>query len=235
LTLVPWVIRNAIAADYKAFSSSQDVGLYFGAAAVQAKVEHRNPSEVMEEWGLTTSIEDYFRAHPEQRGWPEAAIARFWHTEAKRIIFSHLLLYSVIHARGCFMVTFNPGISEVLRDLGMYPDSRNPLLIQLDKGLLPALLWLFHQYPIVTALLPLMMLQLLLYYAFAVMGLRRMPFAIAFLFCALFLYFVLVSGYPAAMSRYREPVMPLVCISAGVAIAKWKSKKPEITEEVVVR
>ncbi len=235
LTLVPWIVRNAVVADYDAFTSSQDWNLYFtSAAAVQAKLEHRNPSEVMVAWGYTTSIEDYLRVHPEQRTWPEAEIARFWHTEAKRIIASHLLTYSIIHARGCVRVTFNPGVAEVLRDVGMYPDVSNPLAPKLDQGLISATLWLFRQYPVSVVLIPLMTLQLLLYYLLALVGLRHTPFEAGFLFCALFLYFVLVSATPAAMSRYRVPVMPLVCISAGVAIAAWKNKKPTITEAVGV-
>lgn len=231
LTLVPWIIRNAVVADYMAFSSSQDWNLYFtSAAAVQAKLEHRNPVEVMAEWGYSTSIEDYLRAHPEQRTWPEAKIARFWHTEARRIISSHLLTYAVIHAKGCVRVTFNPGVTEVLRSAGIYPDSTNPLSFKLDQGFIRATLWLFQQYPLSAALIPIMVVQLFSYYALALVGLRRMPFEAGFLFCALFLYFVLVSATPAAMSRYRVPVMPLVCISAGVTIADWKNKKPDITK-----
>jgi len=230
LTLVPWIVRNAVLANYKAFTSSQDWNLYFtSAATVQAKLEHRNPSDVMVEWGYTTSIEDYLRVHPEQRTWPEAKIARFWHTEAKRIITSHLLTYSIIHIRGCVRVIFNPGVAEVLRDVGMYPDASNPLAPKLDQGLISATLWLFHEYPVSVVLIPLMIVQLFLYYLFAVVGLRRVPFETGFLFCALFFYFVLVSATPAAMSRYRVPVMPLVCSSAGVAIAAWKNKKPGIT------
>jgi 4-amino-4-deoxy-L-arabinose transferase-like glycosyltransferase len=231
LTLAPWVIRNAVVANYKAFSSAQDWNLYFmSAATVQAKLEHRNSSEVMVEWGATTSIEDYLRTHPEQRTWPEAEIARFWRSEAKRIILPHLLTYAVIHAKGCVRVIFNPGVTEVLRSAGIYPDSSNPLVSKLDQGFIRATLWLFQQYPVTAVLIPLMTVQLLLYYLLALVGLRRMPFEMSFLFCALFLYFVLVSGFPSAMARYRAPVMPLVCISAGVAVANWRMKKPATTK-----
>jgi hypothetical protein len=226
LTLAPWVIRNAVVAKYKAFSSAQDWNLYMtSAATVQAKLEHRNPAEVMTKWGFTTNIEDYLRMHPEQRTWPEAEIARFWHTEARRIITSHLLTYFVIHARGCALVIFNPGVSELLRDLGLYPEFGGLLSKELGRGLFPATLWLFRQYPVTFVLLPLMTVQLLFYYLLALVGLRHMPFEVGFLFCALLLYFVLVSGFPSAMSRYRVPVMPLVCVSAGIAIAGWKTRK----------
>jgi hypothetical protein len=231
LTLVPWIIRNAVVADYKAFSSSQDWNLYFmSAAAVQAKLQHRNSAEVMAEWGATTSIEDYLRTHPEQRTWPESQIARFWGREAKRIISPHLMTYAVIHARGCIRVIFNPGVTEVLRSMGMYPDSTNPLVPKLDQGFIRAVPWLFQQYPVTALLIPLMAGQLLFYYALALAGLRRMPLEVGFLFCALFLYFVLVSGFPSAMARYRVPVMPLVCISAGVAVASCRMKRPAMTE-----
>jgi hypothetical protein len=230
-TLTPWVIRNTVVADYMAFSSSQDLILYFySAAAVQAKLLHRNPAEVMIEWGATTSIDDYLRTHPEQRSWSEAQIARFWHTEARRIISSHLLTYAFIHAKGCVMVIFNPGVTEVLRSAGIYPDSTNPLSLKLDQGFIRATLWLFQQYPLSAALIPIMVVQLLSYYALALAGLRSLPREVGFLFCALFLYFVLVSGYPAAMARYRVPVMPLVCISAGVVVANCRLKNPGVTK-----
>jgi 4-amino-4-deoxy-L-arabinose transferase-like glycosyltransferase len=226
LTLAPWVIRNAVVADYKAFTSSQDWNLYFmSAAAVQAKLQHRNSSEVMAEWGTTTNIEDYLRTHPEQREWSEAQIARFWRTEAKSIILPHLLAYAVIHAKGCIRVIFNPGVTEVLRSAGIYPDSNNPLVSKLDQGFIRATLWLFQQYPATAILIPLMVMQLLFYYSLALSGLRRIPLEVGFLFCMLLLYFVLVSGFPSAMARYRVPVMPLVCICAGVAVANWRSKK----------
>jgi hypothetical protein len=233
LTLVPWVVRNTAVAHYQSFSSTSDLNLYFlAAAAVQARLEHRSFSQVQDEWGYSNG-EHYFRMHPEQRGWSQAQIARFWGTEARRIIAPHVLTYSLIHARGCAMVMFNPGVSNLLTVVGLYPGRGGALSSEVtDHGLFRATLWLLRQYPVTAVALPLMTAQVLLYYALAVVGLRRMAFDVGLLFSVLFLYFVVVSGFPAAEARYRVPVMPLVSICAGVAIANWRISKPAATGQV---
>ena len=123
------------------------------------------------------------------------------------------------------MVLFNPGVSELLIDLGLYPKFGSPISRELDHGFVHTAGWLLREYPFTTIALPLMLLQLLFYYFFAFVGLRRIPFEAAFFFCAIFAYFVLVSGTPGAVARYRVPIMPLVCICAGVAIAGWRSRR----------
>jgi len=55
-------------------------------------------------------------------------------------------------------------------------------------------------------------------------GLRRLPAEISAFFVSVAVYFILVSGGPIATARYRSPFMPLICISAGVAIANWPEK-----------
>lgn len=225
LTLVPWMVRNSSVADYDSFSSSSAWNLYFmSAAAVQAKLDHEDFSKVTSGFG-NGGPRDYLERHPEQRDWSEAQIAHFWGREAVKVIRPHWALYSLIHAKGCLMVIFSPGVSEVLRDLNLYPAFDSPLSAKLDKGLLSATRWLLREYPVVVVVIPLMMALLILYYGLAIAGLRRMPLEIRILFSSLFLYFVLVSGFPAAVARYRVPVMPLVCICAGVAIANRKTRR----------
>lgn len=226
LTVAPWVIRNMRVANYSSFSSSSAWNLYFmSAAAVEARTEHRNFNQVTLNLG-NGNAEQYLQMHPEQRDWSESQIAHFWSREAMKIIRPHWALYSLIHAKGCLMVMFSPGVSEALRDLNLYPAFDSPLSTKLDQGFLPAMRWLLREYPLTAVLLPLMMAFLIFYYALAVAGLRRMPVEIRVLFSSLFLYFVLVSGFPAAVARYRVPVMPLVCICAGITLANWKAKKP---------
>lgn len=228
LTLTPWMARNAMVAGYHGFSSTSDWNMYFlGAAAVRAKLEHRTLAEVEEEMGGNDGPDRaaYFQQHPEQRTWSNAQIEQFWGTEWKRIIAPHWLMYSVIHAKGCAIVMLNPGISEVLRDFGLYPLSSGELSNRMDRGIVGAGFWLLRQYPITAFFIPLMMAQLLVYYALAMAGLRRMPEGTGIVTVAMFLYFVLASGFPAAVSRYRAPVMPLVCICAGIAVANWSGNK----------
>ena len=232
LTLVPWIERNSKVAGYDGFTTSSDWNLYFLAAgAVEAKLEHRGPSEVLADWNYD-HMEQYLQSHPEMRGWSQAQIARFWGREARRIIGSHVVLYSGIHARGCAMVMFNPGVSELLIDLKLYPKVGSPISRELDHGFVHTAGWLLREYPVTAIALPLMLLQLLLYYVFAIKGLRRIPSEVAVFFCAVFSYFVLVSGMPAAVARYRAPIMPLVCICAGIAIAAWKTRKANVPAQI---
>lgn len=225
LTLAPWVVRNTKAAGYMGFSSNSAGCLYFySAAAVQAKLAHRSLSQIQDEWGHVNS-DHYFHMHPEQRAWSQARVAQFWGAEAKRIISRHWVLYSLIHARGCAVVLFEPGATEILKVLRLYPEFGGLLSRALDQGFWRAALWLFHEHPIAAVLLPLLLAQLLLYYAFALAGLRRLPLDAKFLFVSLVVYFVLVSGIPAAVARFRVPIMPLVCISAGIGAAEWCMKK----------
>jgi hypothetical protein len=96
----------------------------------------------------------------------------------------------------------------------------SPLSEALDRGLFSGAVWLWKNYPATIVLLPFMMALLLCYYILAVRGLGKIPLDVRVLMISIFVYFVLVSGFPAAVARYRAPVMPLVCICAGIGIAR---------------
>lgn len=65
---------------------------------------------------------------------------------------------------------------------------------------------------------------MLFYYALAVLGLSQLRGTVKCLFISLLGYFVVVSGIPSVTGRYRAPIMPFVCILAGIAIAKRLSR-----------
>jgi hypothetical protein len=224
VTLAPWVIRNSAVAGYPKFSAAPDYNLYFNAAtSLEAKLQHKSFAQTREESGANDQ-ERYFQLHPEQRTWPQGEIYQFEQKEARRIILSHFPAYLFIHARGCVIVMLDPAVTEVLKTLRLYPESGGLLSRTVDQGLFRAAVWLVRQYP--EALLGLIVLgiQLLLYYVFAAMGLRLLPLETTVILIFLVVYFMLVSGFPADGLRYRMPIMPLVCISAGVAVAGYKLK-----------
>lgn len=230
LILMPWLIRNFVTADYRGFASTQEWNLYFvTAAAVQAKAEHRSVSEAIDA-GYATTPEQYLSLHPEQRSWSEGAKARFWGKETTRVLKAHPGVFAQIYAKNCVAIVFNPAVTEVLRETGLYPTDRTSLSTNLDRGYLSATMWLIHQHPTVAVLIPVMVLQLLLYYLLALMGLRRMNIQVRILFLALCSYFVLVSGFLTAGARFRAPFMPLICIAAGIAIAARGSRRASNSE-----
>ena len=221
LTLAPWIVHNAKIAGYSGFSATPDVNLYFSSgAAVKAKVEHKSLALVRGELGYGN--EDlYFQAHPEQRNWPQARIFEFQNAEGRRMISQHWFAYSLIHFRGCAIVVLDPAATAALKLLRLYPESGGLRYRTADQGFFRSILWLLRQYPVTALALPLLGMQLGLYYFLAFAGTRWIPSEIAVLFLSLIFYFVLISGGPEGDARFRAPIMPMVCIAAGVAIARW--------------
>jgi hypothetical protein len=93
------------------------------------------------------------------------------------------------------------------------------------------MMWLIRQYPIVGMAFVLLGIQLLVYYVLALLGLGHLPSAASWFFGFVVMYFVLVSGGPAVNGRFRVPIMLLVCISAGLAIASRRAfRKSRLTD-----
>lgn len=218
LTLLPWVLRNTRAAGYNGFTTSAVWNYFLSAGEVKAKLEHRGLYEVLGE-GDYVEAENFLRSHPDKRGWSQGEIAQLWTNEAKKTIRSHPFLYAGLHARSCAAVMFNPGVSELLGDLGLYPRAESRISSMLTQGYFQATLWLVREYPITAIAIPLMLGLTLLYYLFALIALRHVPLSAAFFLVAVCTYFILASGIPAAQARYRAPIMPLVCVGAGIGIA----------------
>jgi hypothetical protein len=215
LTLAPWVARNIIVAQYPGFSSVSDISLYFySAAAVRAKLDYKAFSDIH-----ANEEQLYLRDHPEQRSWSQSQRFLFQRAEAKKIILHHLGMYFVIHFRGCVSVLFNPGGTESLNMLGLNPAAVS-MPSRTEQGVLQAALSLIREYPLVGGILAILGLELLFYYALAVFGLASFAVEMRSFFVWIVLYFVLISGAPGVVARYRLPIMPLVCISAGLGLSK---------------
>jgi len=228
MTLVPWIVRNTKMAGYRNFSAIADFNLYFYfGAAVKAKLEHKSLSLAQQELGYYYyPYEDqYFQRHPEQRNWPQARILQYQNTEGRRIISQHWLSFSLIQFRGCMIVLLDPAATAALKLLRLYPESGGLLHRVADQGIFRSTLWLLRQNPIAALVVPLLGMQLGLYYILALAGLRRIPREMGALFVALMFYFVLISGGPMSEARFRAPIMPLVCIAAGVAVADWHGNR----------
>lgn len=233
VALAPWIIRNAAVAGYHGFSAITDVNLYISAAAVEARLEHKPFLQVQQEFGETNS-ELYFRNRPEQRDWTQAQVLQSQAAQARQILAQHWSLYVAVHLRGCAVVIFDPAVTDIMKLLHLYPESGGLLYRSADQGPVSATIWLLRHYPAVGIALPLLGAQLLLYYILGFVGLRRLPLDARAFFIFVFAYFVLVSGSAYAVSRYRGPVMPLICIAAGAAIASWgKARTAPLSRHIV--
>jgi 4-amino-4-deoxy-L-arabinose transferase-like glycosyltransferase len=224
LTLVPWVLRNQKVADYKGFAAIGEYNLYFySAAAVQAHVEHKSFSQAQKDLGFNDD-DAYFRLHPEQKDWSEGRIFQYKGLEARRVISQHWLVYSLIHLRGCVVVMFDPALTEIMKLLHRYPENGGLLSRGVDQGVFRAALWLVRQYPETALTLPLLELLLFFYYLAGLYGLRHLRLESAALFVFMCSYLILVAGSSGALARYRMPVMPLLCVSAGAAMANLRKR-----------
>jgi 4-amino-4-deoxy-L-arabinose transferase-like glycosyltransferase len=225
LTLAPWIIRNAAVAGYPGFSPVGDQTLYFySAAAVKAKLEHRSFADEQRELGWR-DMNKYFQMHPEQLSWSQAQIYRFMRTDAQRTISNHLGLYALIHARSSAVLMFAPNVTEILKAVRLYPEAGGLMGRTIDQGIVPATLWLASHYPIAVLALFLLGAQLLLYYVLSLIGFFYSPTSIKIFFGFVVLYLIFVSGTPSTVARYRSPIMPFVCITAGAAIAHLRSAR----------
>jgi len=224
ISVAPWFVRNAAVADYRGFASIGEVGLYFySAASVQAKLEGKSFAQEQDDWGFWSG-ERYFRLHPEQKNWSQGEVYRFMRSEALRILAKNWSSYLRIHARGCAVFLFDTSATRILREVKLYPQQGGLLSRVIDQGVFRGVLWLIREYPITAGLFVLLAIQLLLYYLFGLIGLRAFPLVLACFFVWTTAYFVLVSGGPIGTGRLRAPIMPLVCLSAGTTLARFRRR-----------
>jgi len=154
-----------------------------------------------------------------------AQILEYMRRQGTETILRYPLDYTAIHAKGMATVLFDPGASEMLKVFGLYPAKGGLLARVQDQGLSRATLWLLKTYPVTVILLPLLAVQMALYYALALLGLRLISPGPRIALATIAMYFVVVSGMPAAVARYRVPIMPLVCVCAGAMIAAYREKR----------
>lgn len=242
--LAVWQIRNWVETGYGGFSSVREVNLYFfDAAEMTASVEHRKFTDVRTELGYLQFANDsgqdylfrpYLALHPEQAGWSQGQRLAFMHTEAVRVIRAHEGLY----LRSCLthlsMTVFEPGAAVF--DVLLFPgDPRHVDGLIREEGLAHGAILLAKTYPWVAAEKAAFAIVMLGLYLFAVRGVflaargvfrGGMQNACLWLLLGTSLYFLAVSGAAGgqgASSRYRVPIMPVVCILAAAGTRRTKT------------
>jgi hypothetical protein len=231
-----WQIRNWIETGYGGFSSISEMNLYFFVAAdVTARVEHRPYMEVRNEFGYTFftghSGQDYLflpylARYPEQAGWSQGKRLAFMHAQASGIIRAHAGVFLHACSAHFFKTVFDPGAGSF--DALMNPgDPRHIAGLLINEGVVRGTIKLAKTYPWILAEKAAFAVVLLGLYLLAARGVFRcgMHNACLWLLLGILLYFLSISGLAGgqgADSRYRQPIMPIVCIlaSAGARRAK---------------
>ncbi len=221
-----WQLRNYEVAGYPGFSAIEETNLYFySAAGVRAADEHRGFLDMQRQLGYAEP-QAYFAEHPEQRTWTIAQRLAFMKREALGTLRHQPLLYARIHVRGCAVAAFDPDATDYLRLFKRYPEYGGLLGTVNDKGVFATVASLARGRPLVfwaTATLALVLVTL---WALAIRGLlaaKRNRLSTLFL-VTIAVYFVVVSGGPVATGRFRQPIMPLLCLLAGNAFTLGTAK-----------
>jgi 4-amino-4-deoxy-L-arabinose transferase-like glycosyltransferase len=210
-----WQLRNRVQTGYHGFSAIQDVSLYyFSAAAVVARNEGRPYLTVQDSLGYQNEL--FLIEHPAKRVEDQARHFNDIRHKARTILAAHLPTYCLIHLEGMVRMLFDPGATGFLQLLRI--DDKIDMLIgaALDKGLVKAIAFFIRERPWVFWGNAVLGLFLLIYYAAAAVGLVKTEKNLStFTIIGVILYFILLSGGANAVSRFRHPCMPLLCIFAG--------------------
>jgi 4-amino-4-deoxy-L-arabinose transferase-like glycosyltransferase len=231
--LAAWQIRNCVETGYGGFSSIGELDLYFLVAPeVIASGEHRSFFEVRNELGYVEIanhsgqdylLQPYLALHPEQQGWSQGQRLAFMHSQATRIVRAHFGPYLHLYVRSLFQTVFNPGAGFFDRLLAPTDPGFSPRLM--DEGPVRLGMMLAREHPWVAAEKAAFVVVLLGMYLFALRGVLRGGVHRVFLWLLLgtSLYLVAISAVVGGVeSRYRHPVMPVVCIFASAGFQRRK-------------
>jgi len=217
-----WQVRNAALTGYGGFSAIADANLYFyQAASVLAADEDSSYYEMQKRMGYRDE-EVYLREHPEQANWTRAQRYRHMGRKGREILIRHPMTYAKIHVKGMARALLDPGAFEYLKLFKAYPQSGGLLGVVVDKGVVSAARTLYDEQPRVFWSNLGLGVVLGVYLLFGAISLffrsvRKHTGAVA---CALVaLYFLVLSGGPHALGRFRHPIMPVICILAAAGMA----------------
>jgi Dolichyl-phosphate-mannose-protein mannosyltransferase len=219
-----WQYRNHAKSGYGGFSAIQELTLYFySAAAVEAHEQRVSFSAMQQQFGFNNPSV-YFSKHPEQLSAGDGEIFAYMRRTAIQTIAAHPLVYLRLHLLGVLVELGDPGATDLLRMFGRYP-GQGGLLSRIVSGDIFAPIDAAAQRPLLgLATLGLVCFSALLYVN-AIVGASHVPFRAAILLGAsLVAYLLLASGGPAAVGRYRHPIMPFICILAAQGFFAFSRK-----------
>jgi 4-amino-4-deoxy-L-arabinose transferase-like glycosyltransferase len=230
VSLSVWIVRNHAETGYTRFSAIEDINLYYyHAASVIAATEHRPYLTVQDSLGYNRELYSIENPHAHQS--PAAHYASI-RAQARWIIMAHPFRFAQIYAAGMVRIFIDPGASTYLRMLGLEKDISGLIGSALDKGIIRALGSICHKHPLTFWGNCFLACVYAVFYLLALCGLAGAGtvsdrWGAAFLaLCTL--YFIGISGGAAAVSRFRHPIMPMICIAAGfgaVRLQIWLHKK----------
>lgn len=218
-----WKFRNKYYTGYYTFSTIQNVNLYLYIAASIIGYKEQIPF---------TKIKSDFQNELNEMNLNKIQEYEYMNKKAKEIIFNNIYVFSKIHFEGIFRIIYDPGATEFLRMLNQYPKDAGLLSYATNQGIIKTIFYVMKNRPLLFWTNFIFMF-LWFFYLFC--------FIIAFLHKKIILkkdvifslliigYFLFLSGGPQAYSRFRHPIMPIMCIFCGFGLNSiinyFKNKK----------
>lgn len=166
----------------------------------------------------------YFAVHPEQRNFTRGQIYDYQGKKGKEIVLSNPWIYSKIHIIGIIKTLVNPDTLRVgyARAFKLSPKEPTGRAIEADMGRFTnALIYFIKQEPLFFIICLILQVLLIFELIFAFVGLFSKPFILTYssvFIISIVSYFLIISGGPDSPSRYRLPIMPMVCVMASYGL-----------------
>jgi len=228
-----WQARNQLETGYSGFSGISSINMYFYLATSVLAAQQQVPFfEMQRRLGYRDKMQGrfgylderiYFERHPEQKTWALADRLNYMSREGEHILLRHPLTYSWIHLQGIVRSMFDPSATGLLKFFRLIPYEDGIFGKLVDGGIVNTMMELRLKNPLVFWANALLLLFQLLYLSFASLVLfsRRLirePKVIAAILVVV--YYLVISGGPAANSRFRHPAMPIICVLAGYGMCQ---------------
>jgi len=201
--IVVWQARNKIETGYSGFSAISDQNLYFYVGGgILAKKDGVKLHEQLAKMGYGVP-ETYFALHPEQRTWTQDEIHRYRGREGIKLVFENLRTFFTLAFENTMTTLRETGATELLDMIKVDPTSPEGARLK----------WILK--------LPLFIV-LLAYWSLAAIGVFSKRWANGAQLMVLIVvgaYLVLTASMGGiGYSRFRHPVMPIVCLMAGCGL-----------------
>jgi hypothetical protein len=208
VVLTAWRLRNDQVAGYDGFSGIADLNLrFFRAASVVARRTNVSRESVAAAWGSETVFDSLTSTDYLLRGRELSERLKSFRAAAIPILRHHPMLVAQDAGKGAITTLVGPGTSEWASVLG--------LTDHLSGSMLTAALALF----------------LAIVWGFAGLGAwwghRRLKPLVPGLILAL--YLIAISAGPESYSRFRAPVMPVLCVVAALGLGSARQFLTGIT------
>jgi hypothetical protein len=193
---------------------------FFHGAAVQAVNRGVPLYEMQDQLGYRDE-NIYTSLHPDQEDWTPSQRYSYFRAEGTRIVLNNISTYAIVYLIGLGRTLTDPGAVEFLRLFNAYPLEGGLFGVLVDRGVtktftqILTVLTAFPQLGIILFILAMMLFGLYLFAGIALIKVSYRNNWNLIITLLIGLYFLLLAGGPLAADRFRQPIMPFVCLLAG--------------------